>query len=56
MAHATWRRLNAKTAFDPQQSLGRFGTGKAVPKFKKDEVVFAQGEAADTVITSSPAG
>lgn len=38
-----------KTAFDPQQFLGRFGTGKAILKFKKDEVVFAQGDAADTV-------
>jgi CRP-like cAMP-binding protein len=36
--------------FDPRDFLGRVGTGKSVLKFNKDQVIFAQGDTADTVL------
>src|SRR6476660_784728 len=36
-------------AFDPKEFLAKVGDGKTIVKFRKDEVVFAQGDAASTV-------
>ncbi|NVN88891.1 MAG: Crp/Fnr family transcriptional regulator [Rhodopseudomonas sp.] len=35
--------------FDPRSFLAKVGTGKSILKFKKDQVVFAQGDTADSV-------
>ena len=40
---------NAHQTFDPKEFLAKVGEGKTVVKFRKDEVVFAQGDAASTV-------
>ena len=39
----------AKSLFDPNLFLAKVGEGKAILKFAKNEVVFSQGDAADTV-------
>ncbi len=36
-------------AFDPKEFLARVGEGKTIVEFRKDQVVFAQGDAANTV-------
>jgi CRP/FNR family transcriptional regulator, cyclic AMP receptor protein len=38
-----------QAAFDPKAFLAIVGEGKAIIEFHKDQVVFAQGDAADTV-------
>lgn len=38
-----------KSAFDPQVFLGIMGTGKTISKYRKSQVVFAQGDTADTI-------
>jgi CRP/FNR family transcriptional regulator, cyclic AMP receptor protein len=39
----------AKESFDPQVFLAIVGTGKTVSKYRKNQVVFTQGDAADTI-------
>jgi CRP-like cAMP-binding protein len=39
----------AKALFDPKLFLARVGEGKTILKFDKNQVVFSQGDAADTV-------
>jgi CRP-like cAMP-binding protein len=39
----------AKPSFDPKAFLAKVGHGKAVLKFKKNQHVFEQGDAADTI-------
>lgn len=39
----------AKAAFDPHQFLQRFGDGKSILEFKKNENVFMQGDLAESV-------
>ena len=36
-------------AFDPKEFLARVGEGKTIAEFRKDQVVFAQGDTADAV-------
>src|SRR6476659_8267031 len=36
-------------AFDPKEFLAKVGEGKTIVEFRKDEVVFAQGDVASTV-------
>ena len=36
-------------AFDPKEFLAKMGEGKTILEFRKDEVVFAQGDVANTV-------
>jgi CRP/FNR family transcriptional regulator, cyclic AMP receptor protein len=36
-------------AFDPREFLAKVGEGKTIVEFRKDQVVFAQGDAANTV-------
>ena len=38
-----------QAAFDPKAFLAKMGEGKTILEFSKDQVVFAQGDAADTV-------
>jgi len=38
-----------KVAFDPKVFLAKVGEGKTIVEYRKDEVVFAQGDAADTI-------
>jgi CRP/FNR family transcriptional regulator, cyclic AMP receptor protein len=40
---------DAHQAFDPKEFLAKVGEGKTIVEFRKDQVVFAQGDAADTV-------
>jgi CRP-like cAMP-binding protein len=40
---------SARNEFDPQAFLAKVGDGKTVLTFQKNEVVFSQGDAADTV-------
>src|SRR5437868_15016808 len=35
--------------FDPKEFLAKVGEGKTILEFRKDEIVFAQGDAANTV-------
>jgi CRP/FNR family cyclic AMP-dependent transcriptional regulator len=39
----------SKDPFDPQKFLAMVGTGKEISKYRKDQIIFSQGEAADTV-------
>src|SRR2546423_8795073 len=39
----------AKKPFDPQLFLSVVGTGKTVSKYRKGEVIFAQGDVADSI-------
>ena len=39
----------AKATFDPKKFLAKVGQGKSVTKYRKDQIVFSQGEAADAV-------
>lgn len=36
-------------AFDPRDFLAKVGEGKSIVQYRKDEVVFAQGDPADTI-------
>jgi CRP/FNR family cyclic AMP-dependent transcriptional regulator len=38
-----------QAAFDPKKFLAKVGEGKTIVNFDKDQIVFAQGDAADTV-------
>jgi CRP-like cAMP-binding protein len=42
-------REEAKPSFDPKAFLAKIGHGKAVLKFKKNQHIFEQGDAADTI-------
>jgi hypothetical protein len=37
--------------FDPQRYLETVGLGRTVSKYRKDDVVFSQGDAAEAVFT-----
>jgi CRP-like cAMP-binding protein len=39
----------AKPLFDPKTFLGKVGEGRSITKYKKDQIVFSQGDAADAV-------
>lgn len=38
-----------KTLFDPKLFLGKVGEGRSIGKYRKDQVVFSQGDPADAV-------
>ena len=42
-------RKKAKASFDPKIFLAKVGEGKTISKYRKDQIVFSQGEAADAV-------
>jgi CRP/FNR family transcriptional regulator, cyclic AMP receptor protein len=39
----------AKISFDPQAFLGKIGDGRGIAKYRKNDVVFSQGDLADSV-------
>src|SRR6187431_3366176 len=39
----------ANPIFEPKQFLAKVGEGKTILEFSKDQIIFAQGDAADTV-------
>ena len=39
----------AKNGFNPKVFLAKVGTGKTISKYRKDQPIFAQGDAADTI-------
>jgi CRP/FNR family transcriptional regulator, cyclic AMP receptor protein len=42
-------RKDRKASFDPKRFLAKVGAGTTIAKFKKGQIVFSQGEAADAV-------
>ena len=42
-------RKRVKVAFDPRTFLAGVGEGKTISKYRKDQVVFSQGQVADSV-------
>jgi CRP/FNR family cyclic AMP-dependent transcriptional regulator len=42
-------RKSAKNPFDPQDFLAKVGAGKTISRYQKDQIIFSQGEVADTV-------
>jgi CRP/FNR family transcriptional regulator, cyclic AMP receptor protein len=42
-------RKKAKTSFDPKKFLANVGEGKTVFRYRKDQIVFSQGQVADAV-------
>jgi CRP/FNR family transcriptional regulator, cyclic AMP receptor protein len=40
---------SGRDSFDPQNFLAKVGIGKTISKYQKDQVIFSQGELADTV-------
>jgi CRP/FNR family transcriptional regulator, cyclic AMP receptor protein len=38
-----------KDTFDPQEFLAKVGAGKTISEYQRDQIIFSQGEAADTV-------
>jgi CRP/FNR family transcriptional regulator, cyclic AMP receptor protein len=38
-----------KASFDPKKFLAKVGDGKAISNYRKDQIVFSQGEVADAV-------
>jgi CRP/FNR family transcriptional regulator, cyclic AMP receptor protein len=42
-------RKRVKASFDPKIFLAKMGEGKTVSKYRKDQVVFSQGQVADAV-------
>jgi CRP/FNR family transcriptional regulator, cyclic AMP receptor protein len=43
------RKRGGGASFDPRKFLAKVGDGKTIAKYQKDQVVFAQGDAADAV-------
>ena len=42
-------RKRGKTSFDPKTFLAKVGEGKTISKYRRDQVVFSQGQVADAV-------
>jgi CRP/FNR family cyclic AMP-dependent transcriptional regulator len=42
-------RTPTRNSFDPQEFLAKVGAGKTISKFRKNQLIFVQGEVADTV-------
>jgi CRP/FNR family transcriptional regulator, cyclic AMP receptor protein len=42
-------KRKGKLSFDPKRFLAKVGKGKTVSKYRKDQIVFSQGEVADAV-------
>lgn len=38
-----------KTSFDPLAFLAKVGKGKTISVYQKDQIIFSQGEVADTI-------
>jgi CRP-like cAMP-binding protein len=42
-------RKRVKASFDPKKFLANVGEGKTISKYRKDQIVFSQGEGADAI-------
>ena len=42
-------RKDRKASFDPKRFLAKVGDGKTIAKYRKDQIVFSQGDVADAV-------
>ena len=42
-------KRKGKLPFDPKRFLAQVGKGKAISKYRKDQIVFSQGQVADAV-------
>ena len=42
-------RKRGKASFDPKKFLAKVGEGKTISKYRKDQIVFSQGQVADAV-------
>src|SRR5271157_23401 len=42
-------KRKGKLPFDPKKFLAKVGEGKAISKYRKDQIIFAQGQVADAV-------
>ena len=42
-------RKRVKASFDPKEFLAKVGEGKTISKYRKDQVIFSQGQVADAV-------
>ena len=42
-------RKRVKASFDPKKFLAKVGEGRTISKYRKDQIVFSQGEVADAV-------
>src|ERR1700730_1021722 len=42
-------RKRRKALFDPKKFLAKVGEGKTITNYRKDQIVFSQGDAADAV-------
>src|SRR3989475_1580160 len=42
-------RKRVKASFDPKKFLAKVGEGKTISKYRKDQIVFSQGQVADAV-------
>ena len=42
-------RKKVKASFDPKIFLAKVGQGKTVSKYRRDQIVFSQGQVADAV-------
>jgi CRP/FNR family transcriptional regulator, cyclic AMP receptor protein len=42
-------RKRVKASFNPKKFLARVGEGKTISKYRKDQIVFSQGEVADSI-------
>jgi CRP/FNR family transcriptional regulator, cyclic AMP receptor protein len=43
------RKKRGRTPFDPRTFLAKVGEGKTISKYRKDQIVFSQGQIADAV-------
>ena len=42
-------KKSLRAAFDPKIFLAKVGDGKTISKYKKDQIVFSQGDVADAL-------
>ena len=42
-------KKRVKASFDPKTFLAKVGEGKTISKYRKDQIVFSQGQIADAV-------
>ena len=42
-------RRKVRASFDPRKFLAKVGDGKTISEYRKDQIVFSQGDAADAV-------
>ena len=43
------KRKGSKLSFDPKRFLAKVGRGKTISKYRKDQIIFSQGQVADAI-------